>query len=132
LASFAASISSITLVVGRTFSFIGLGLIGYIGLSFVGLNGLSGISGFIGQISLINLSASLNHWPTGLIGVIGLGLIASSASTASLAHQLICFVSLVCSSTHRLLRDCLTAAVIEATKMTWRLKQAAALGVASV
>jgi hypothetical protein len=48
-------------LVGRTLSFIGLSLIGYIGLSFIGLSGISGISGLIGQISLINLSASLNQ-----------------------------------------------------------------------
>jgi len=49
---------------------------------------------------------------------------------ASLAHWLISFISLVGSSTHRLFRD-LTAAV-EATKITWQLKQARALGVATL
>jgi len=77
------------------------------------------------------LSASSNHWPIGLIRVIGLGLIVSSASTASLACRLISFVSLIGSSTHRLIR--LTTAVIAAkTKLSRRLKQAAAHGVATV
>jgi hypothetical protein len=58
-----------------------------------------------------------NHWPLGLIGIISLSLIASSASTASLACWLISFVSLVGSSTHRLFRKRLTAAVIEATNI---------------
>jgi len=47
-----------------------------------------------------------------------------------LARQLISFVSLVGLSTHRLFRDLTTA--VEATKITWQLKQAAALGVAMV
>jgi hypothetical protein len=51
---------------------------------------------------------------------------------ASLACLLISFVSLVGSSTHRLFRECLTAAVIEATKISWQLKQAAALEVATL
>jgi hypothetical protein len=78
------------------------------------------------------LSASSNHWPIGLIGVIGLSLIASSASTASLARRLISFAGLIGSSTHRLFCERLATAVSEATKITWRLKQAAALGVATL
>jgi hypothetical protein len=35
-----------------------------------------------------------NHWPISLIGIIGFGLIASSASAISLGHQLIGLVSL--------------------------------------
>jgi hypothetical protein len=80
-----------------------------------------------------------NHWPLGLIGIISLGLIASSvstvylarrlisvislgiiassASTASLARRLISFVSLVGSSTHWLFCKRLTAAVIKATNI---------------
>ncbi len=53
----------------------------------------------------------------GLIGGISLGLIASSASTASLACRLIIFDSLVGSLTHRLFHKCLTASVIEATNI---------------
>jgi hypothetical protein len=84
------------------------------------------------------LSASSNHRPIGVsgvigvIGVIGLGLITLSGSTASLARQLIGFISLVDSSTHRLFCDRLATAVNKATKITWRLKQAAALGVATL
>ncbi len=103
-------------LVGRV-SLIGLvGLVGSIGISFIGLVGLAGMphcprwphhqmslvgqislisisglighNGLVGIIGLIELSASSNYWPIGFISVIGLGLIASSASTASLAHQL--------------------------------------------
>jgi len=74
----------------------------------------------------------LNHWPISLIGIIGLGLIASSASVASLACRLISFISLVGSSTHRLFCEYLATAVNEATKIAWRLKQAAALGVTTL
>ena len=83
-------------------------------------------------IGLIKSAASSNHWPISLIGVIGLGLIASSASVASLARRLISFISLVGSSTHRLFCERIATAVNEATKTTWRLKQAAALGVATL
>jgi hypothetical protein len=51
---------------------------------------------------------------------------------ASLACRLISIVSLVVSSTHRLFHERLTAAVIEASKISWQLKQAAALGVATL
>jgi len=51
---------------------------------------------------------------------------------ASLAHQLIGFISLVGSLTHRLFCEHLATAVNEATKITRRLKQAAALGVATL
>jgi len=116
--------------IGLSISFIGLGIIGFVGLSLVSLGGLIGHFSFVGRciIGLIESSASSNHWPIGLIGIIGLGLIASSASMASLARRLISFVGLVGLSTHRLFRD-LTAAV-KATKISWQLKQAAALGVA--
>jgi hypothetical protein len=134
------------------------GLIGHI--SLVGLGGLSGISGLVGRINgvsfislsldslgglighislvgrciigLIESAASSNHWPISLIGVIGLCLIASSASAASLARRLISFIGLIGSSTHRLFCERLATAVNEATKITWRLKQAAALGVATL
>ena len=87
--------------------------------------------------------ATFNGWVVGssasfvcrlisLISVIGLSLIASSASTTSLARRLISFVSLIGSLTHRLFCECLIAAVIEATKFTWQLKQAAALGVVTL
>jgi hypothetical protein len=132
----------------------GFGLIGYTGLgldgsslinriSLVGPIGFSGISGLANQISLISLSdlamislvgslASFVRLIISLIGVIGLGLIASSASVASLARRLISFISLVGSSTHRLFCERIATAVNKATKITWRLKQAAALGVATL
>jgi len=59
------------------------GLIGQI--SLISLCGLSGISGLIGQISLVDLSAWSNHWLISFIGVIGFGLIGSSALSASVA-----------------------------------------------
>jgi hypothetical protein len=88
-------------------------------LSLVSFVGFIGHFSLVGRciIGLIESAASLNYWPLGLIGVISLGLIASSASTASLARRLISFVSLVGSSTHRLFRKHLTAAVIEATNI---------------
>jgi hypothetical protein len=102
-------------------------------ISLVSISGPIGRNGLVGIIGIIELSALLNHWPIGLIGVIGLGLIASSASTASLASWPISFVSLVGSSTHNwLFRERLTAAVIKATKISRQLKQAAALGVATL
>jgi hypothetical protein len=132
----------------------GFGLVGYTGLgldgsslidriSLVGPIGFSGISGLADQISLISLSdlamislvgslASFVRLLISLIGVIGLGLIASSASVASLARRLISFISLIGSSTHRLFCERLATAVNEATKLTWRRKQAAALGVATL
>ncbi len=61
------------------------GLVGFMGLGLVGLIGLSRVS-LIGQISRIDSLALLNHWPIGLIGIIGFGLIALSASVASLAY----------------------------------------------
>jgi hypothetical protein len=64
--------------------------------------------------------------------VIGLCLISSSASAASLARRLISFAGLIGSSTHRLFCERLATAVNEETKITWRLKQAAALGVATL
>jgi hypothetical protein len=75
-----------------------------------------------------------NHWPIGLIGVISLGLIALSASTASLSRRLISLVSFVGLLTHRLFRKRLAAAIIEATQLiSWLLKfkQEAACGVAT-
>jgi hypothetical protein len=110
--------------IGLGISFIGLGFVGFVGLSLVSLSGLtvhisfvgpigfSGISGLVGQISLvsldvfiseisfIDLAASSYHWPIGFISVIGFGLIALSASAASLARQLIGLVSLAGLSTH--------------------------------
>jgi hypothetical protein len=116
------------------------GLIGFIdlGVSFIGLS-LDSLGGLIGHISLIGRciisfiesAASSNHWPISLIGVIGIYLIASSASAASLARRLISFVGLNGSSTHRLFCERLATAVNEA-KIRWRLKQAAALGVATL
>jgi hypothetical protein len=76
---------------------------------------------------------SWNHWPIGLIGVIGFGLIASSASAVSSARRLIGLVSLVGLLTHRPFLNSLATALIAAkTKISWQLKQAAALGVATV
>ncbi len=130
-------------LVGHTV--LGLNGISLIGLGFFGVNGLISVIGFIGLISFLSLvslgrlidhfdlvgrciigliesAASSNHWPLGFIGVISLsvislGLIASSASTASLARRLICFVSLVGSVTHRLFRKPVTAFVIKATNI---------------
>jgi hypothetical protein len=78
------------------------------------------------------LAASSNHCSISLIGIIGLCLIASSASAASLVRQLISFVGLIGPSTHRLFCERLATAVNKATKITWRLKQAAALGIATL
>ena len=87
-----------------------IGLVGHNGLvGFIGLIGHNGLVGFIslgvasllGPISLIDLSALSNHLPIGLIGVIGFGLIASSASATSLACRIIGLVSLVILLTHR-------------------------------
>ena len=69
-------------------SFIGLIALGDFGFSLIGLIGL------IGHISLDDSSASWNHWPISLIGIIVFGLIASSASAISSAHWLIGLVSL--------------------------------------
>jgi hypothetical protein len=109
-------------------SFIGLGIIGFVGLSLDSLGLLIGHISLVGRciIGLIELAASSNHWPISLIGVIGLCLIASSASATSLARRLISFVGLISSSTHWLFCKRLATAVNEATKITWRLKQAAA------
>ncbi len=65
-----------------------------------------------------------------LIGDIGLSLIASSASAASMARRLIGFVGLIGSSTHWLFCKRL-AAITKTTKISWQLKQATAVGVAS-
>jgi hypothetical protein len=88
-------------------------------LSLVSFAGFIGHFSLVGRciIGIIESAASLNYWPLGLIGIISLGLIASSASTASLACRLISFVSLVGSSTHRLFRKHLTAPVIKATNI---------------
>ena len=88
-------------------------------LSLVSFAGFIGHFSLVGRciIGLIESAASLNYWPLGLIGIISLGLIASSASTASLACRLISFVSLVGSLTHRLFRKRPTASVIEATNI---------------
>jgi hypothetical protein len=51
---------------------------------------------------------------------------------ASLARRLISFISLIGSWTHRLFCERLATAVNEATKITLWLKQAAALGVATL
>ena len=119
-----------TLASGRTLSFVSLGLVGYIGLSFIGLSGLSGISGLIGQISLINLSASWNHGPIGIIGVVGFGHIIASVSSA---RRFINLVGLAGLLTHWPFLDSLATALIAAkTKISRWLKQAAALGVATV
>jgi len=50
----------------------------------------------------------------------------------SLARRLISFISLVGLSTHWLFCKRLATAVNEATEITWRLNQAAALGVATL
>jgi hypothetical protein len=64
----------------------------------------------------IDLSASSNHWPIGFIGIINFGLIASSASAASLACRIIGLVSLVGLSTHWPFHERF------ATAKSWRLK----------
>jgi hypothetical protein len=137
-ASLASKLRSLFDVVGR------FGLLSHVNrISLVGSIGFSGISGLANQISLISLSnlaiislvgslASFVCRLINLVGIISLGLIASSASVASLACRLISFISLIGSSTHRLFCERLATAVTEATKITWRLKQAAALGVATL
>jgi hypothetical protein len=101
-------------------SFIGLGIVGFIGLSLNSLGGLGHIC-LVGRciIGLIELAASSNHWPISLICDFGLCLIASSASAASLARRLISFVGLIGSSTHRLFCERLATAVNETTKIRW-------------
>jgi hypothetical protein len=108
--------------------------ISFVGLSLVSLGGLISHFSLVGRciIGLIDLSALSNHWPIGLIGVISLGLIALSASTASLARRLISFISLVSSLTHWLVCERIATAINEATKTTRWLKEAAALGVATL
>jgi hypothetical protein len=131
--SLVSLIDRISLVILNGFighiSFIGLSIVGFVGLSLVSLGGLISHSSLVGRciIGLIDLLALSNHWPIGFIGVISLGLIALSASTASLARRLI-----VSSLTHRLFCERIATAINEATKTTWWLKQAAALGVATV
>jgi hypothetical protein len=73
-----------------------------------------------------------NHWPISLISLGNLGITSLLSSSALSARRIIDFVSLVGSSTHRLFRKRLTAVVIKATKISWQLKQATALGVATV
>jgi hypothetical protein len=135
------SLVSISGLIGRNHlvGFIGLDVVSLI--CFISLNGHIGLVGRISHnglidvigLSLIKLSVLSNHWLISLIGVIGLGVIASSALTASLACRLISFVSLVGSLTHRLFcEQCLAAAVFEATQISWQLKQAAALRVATL
>ena len=102
LVSIVGLIGHISLVGPISFNGIS-GLIGQI--SLVSLSGLSGISGLIGQINLVDSSASSNHWLTSLIGVIGFGLLGSSAlsaSVASLACQRISLDGLVGLSSRRL------------------------------
>ena len=71
-----------------------------------------------------------NHWPIGLIGIIGFGLIALSASAVSLAHRLVGLVGIIDLLTHRPFLDSLATALITAkTKISCQLKQAAAHGV---
>jgi hypothetical protein len=73
----------------------------------------------------------LDHWPISLIGVLGLYLIASSASAAFLACQLISFVGLVGLLSHRLFCERLATAVNKATKIMW-LNYTASHGVAAL
>jgi hypothetical protein len=92
------SLVSISGLIGRNrlVSFIDLDVVSLI--SFISLNGHIGLIGRIGHnglinvicLSLIKLSALSNHWLISLIGVIGLGLIASSLNSlfGSLANQL--------------------------------------------
>jgi hypothetical protein len=61
--------------------------------ALVNLGGISFIN-LIGHISLDDSLALWNHWPISFTGIIGFGLIASSASAISLAHWLIGLVSL--------------------------------------
>jgi len=80
------------------------------------------------------LSASWNHGPIGIISVVGFGrTIASSASAVSSARRLIGLAGLAGLLTHRPFLDSLTTVLIAAkTKISWRLKQAAAFRVATV
>ncbi len=86
-----------------------IGLIGQIGFGFVRLISLGDLS----VICLINLSASANHWPNGLIGFGLIGLVGSSALSA---HQLIGLISFV----------------IAAKTISRQLKHAASHGVAAL
>jgi hypothetical protein len=98
--------------------FIGLcivSIVGHIGhISLVGLGDFSGNSGLVGQISLVS--------PIGLIGLIGLislgnlGITSLVGSSALSARQ---FIGLI-------------GFVIAAKTISWRLKQAAALRVATL
>ena len=54
-----------------------------------------GINGLVKRSGLINLSASSNHWPISLIGVIVFGLIALSASLASFVRRHIGLVGFI-------------------------------------
>jgi hypothetical protein len=76
----------------------------------------------------------LNHGPIGIIGIVGFGhIIALSASAVSSARPLIGLVGLVGLLTHRPFLNSLATALFAAkTKISRWLKQAAALGVATV
>ncbi len=61
----------------------------------VGERDKPGINGLVKRSGLIDLSASSNHWPISLIGVIVFGLIASSASSAFLVCRHIGLVGFI-------------------------------------
>jgi hypothetical protein len=65
-------------------------------IGLVGQTSLVGSISLISQISLIDSSALSNHWPIGLIGIIGFGLIALSTSAALLAHWPCNFAAATC------------------------------------
>jgi hypothetical protein len=83
-------------------------------------------------ISLVGSSASFVCRLISLIGLGNLGLNSLVGSSALFARQLIGLVSLIGLSIHRLFCDLLTAVVIVVKTISRRLKQAAALEVATV
>jgi hypothetical protein len=101
-------------------SFIG-SFVGFVGLGLVSLGGL------ISNISLVCFIG------LGLVGFIGLGLVSRLIGLIGLISLgLVGIISLVGLSTHRPFCERLAAAVIEATKISRRLKLAATHGVATL
>ncbi len=70
-------------------SFIDLGFVGFVSLGLSSLGGLIDYISLVSRciISLIKSATLSNHWLIGLIGIIGFGLIASSASADLSAHR---------------------------------------------
>jgi hypothetical protein len=120
-------------------SFISLGLVGFIGLglisiaglighiSLVGLGGFSGISGLVSRISLVSLIGLI-----GLVGLISLGKLGITSLVGSSASSACRLTSLVGSLASARQLISLIGFVIAAKVISRRLKQAAALGVATL